>query len=275
MTFLLAYLLAAAIGYIGYRGHALTVGGACTACLVGGTIFGFGGLAWAALLVLFFVSSSLLSFFKAQDAGKQRAAETFDKGGTRDAWQVIANGGVAASAAFLSYFFLLTSPFFCGAFLGALGAATADTWATEIGVLSKQQPRLISTFAPVQAGTSGGVTALGTWAALAGALFIGLCAALISALPLETHLVSAPPALLLATLVGGTAGSLADSLLGATVQAGYYCPTCDRPTESRVHRCGTSTTLVHGYAWITNDLVNLAATATGAIVGGVILGMLG
>lgn len=270
MIFLLAYLLAAAIGYIGYRGHALTAGGAVAACVVGGTIFGFGGLAWAVLLVLFFVSSSLLSFFKASDTVKQRAAEMFDKGGTRDAWQVVANGGIAALVAFLSYWYPLD--FFLGAFLGALGAATADTWATEIGVLSKQQPRLISTFAPVQAGTSGGITALGSGAALIGALSIGLCAAFMSAVIVDARLAGSAPTLVLPALIGGTAGSLTDSLLGATVQAGYYCPTCNKPTESRIHQCGTSTKLVQGYPWINNDLVNLAATGTGAVIGGLILG---
>lgn len=272
MTFLLAYLLAAITGYIGYRVRALTGGGAVAACVVGGTIFGFGGLAWAVLLLLFFASSSLLSFFRAADARKQRAAETFDKGGTRDAWQVSANGGVAALAAFLYYFY--PSSLLLGAFVGALGAATADTWATEIGVLSRQQPRLISTLAPVQAGTSGGVTTLGTGAALAGALFTGLSAALLST-PLAgaaigASFVGAPLALMLAALVGGLAGSLTDSLLGATVQAVYYCLACNKPTESRVHKCGDATTLIRGYTWINNDLVNLAATLTGAAIGGLV-----
>ena len=59
---------------------------------------------------------------------------------------------------------------------------------------------------------------------------------------------------------------LADSLLGATLQASYFCPQCNKPTESRVHRCGTPTTLVRGQSWITNDVVNLAGTLVGALV---------
>lgn len=231
---------------------------------MGGTVFGFGGIAFAVLLVLFFASSSLLSFFKASSSAKRKAAETFDKGGTRDAWQVLANGGVAALAAFLLYF--LPSPFFLGAFLGALGATTADTWATEIGVLSPQQPRLISTFARVQAGTSGGVTWLGTTAAVAGALFIGSGAALLAgAWPQHS-----PFMLMVVAVVGGTAGSFADSLLGATLQAGYYCLVCEKPTESWLHRCGATTQLVRGYSWLNNDLATLA----GALVGACLLGVL-
>ena len=60
---------------------------------------------------------------------------------------------------------------------------------------------------------------------------------------------------------------LADSLLGATRQASYFCPQCNKPTESRIHRCGTPTTHVRGVRWITNDVVNLAGTLVGALAG--------
>lgn len=268
---LFAYLLAAVVGYLGYRARALSASGAVAACLVGGMVFGFGGLPSAVLLVLFFASSSLLSFFKAQDPAKSKAAETFDKGGRRDAAQVIANGGAAAFSALLAYFF--PAPFFMGAFLGSIATATADTWATELGVLSKRQPRLVTTGTPVQAGTSGGVTLQGTLASAGGALLIGLSASI--------FLFATPGAqtdnalvVLMVALFGGVAGSFFDSLLGATVQASYFCPACNKPTESKVHRCGTRTTLVRGAGWINNDLVNLAATLFGGLVGGAIASIL-
>jgi uncharacterized protein (TIGR00297 family) len=295
-SLLLAYLLAAAIAYAGYRARALTVGGAVAACLVGGTIFAFGGLAWAVVLVFFFVSSSALSFLKSADERKQRAAQTFEKGGRRDAAQVLANGGVAACLAALlpvstvygPLLFLLNarSPnadnyvsevqfaafVLFAAFAGALGAATADTWATEIGVLSKRQPRLMTTGKTVLVGTSGGVTWLGTGASALGALALGLVAAAVALTDrslASSYVVGFRPALivLLSGMMGGIVGSLVDSLLGATVQAAYVCPTCGVPTESRVHRCGTPTQRVRGLAFVNNDLVNLAATLTGAIVG--------
>jgi uncharacterized protein (TIGR00297 family) len=262
-----AYALAGAIGYAGYRAHALTPGGALAACLVGGTIFGFGGLPWAALLVLFFVSSSALSFVAANHPRKRRAAEQFDKGSTRDAVQVLANGGVPAIAALL---YGLNAPpdpsLWLAAFVGALAAATADTWATEIGVLSPTPPRLLTTGRPAEPGTSGAVTLLGTSAALVGGLLIGLIAALLAAFP-NTGLPTLPASTtILAGLVGGGAGMLADSLLGATLQASYRCPACGTPTESRIHRCGTPAVLVRGHPLITNDAVNIAGTLTGALV---------
>ncbi len=276
---LVAYLAAAAVALLGYYARALSLSGAIAACIVGGTVLGFGGWAHAIMLGLFFASSSALSFFKGSDARKQRAAETFDKGGRRDAAQVLANGGVAALLAVLSAITPDTTfgaTIFC-AYTGSLAAATADTWATEIGVLSRRQPRMITTGRAVAPGTSGGVTWLGSGASVAGALFMGMAASLLASTPLITlHLQHQSDILTLvwSGLVGGTLGALADSLIGATLQASYYCPHCNKPTESRVHKCGTQTELIRGVRWINNDAVNLAATAIGALTSGALCSVL-
>jgi uncharacterized protein (TIGR00297 family) len=194
---LAAYAVAALVGYGGYRAHALSASGAVAACVVGGTIFGFGGLAWAVLLVLFFVSSSALSFVKSENERKRRAAAIFEKGGRRDAAQVLANGGVAAAMALVWGLGLGAAAFY--AFVGSLAAATADTWATEIGVLSRREPRLITTGRRVQPGTSGGVTLLGSGASFGGALVMGLAAMLAVAVG-QVSVVSAASAWILAAL---------------------------------------------------------------------------
>ncbi len=260
------------MAYVGFRAKALSRSGAVAAMLTGGTILGFGGLPWALLLVFFFASSSLLSFFKHDDSHKVEAARTFEKGGRRDAAQVIANGGVAALLALLSRFVPATmSVALLYAFTASLAAATADTWATELGTLSKTAPRLITTGRRVAAGTSGGVTWLGSAATALGALALGTVAAALwwteQSAPQNTLNTGDPLALLMAGLIGGIIGSAADSILGATVQASYFCDVCRKPTESRTHHCGTATTLVRGHAWVTNDLVNGAATLIGALVG--------
>lgn len=265
-----AYLAAAVVAYGAYRYAALTRSGGLAGLIVGGTILGFGGLLWAILLTFFFASSSLLSFAKRKDARKRQAAEMFEKGGRRDATQVIANGGVAAVAALLSRFIDPGLEYACfGAFAGALAASTADTWATELGVLSKASPRLITTGKQVIRGTSGAVTWLGSSASLVGAFSIATVAAagLLAGLPAPHRSIFT---LFAATLLGGVMGSLADSLLGATVQAAYWCPFCEKPTESQFHTCGTPTQLRHGVPGINNDLVNLLATLVGAVVGGAV-----
>jgi uncharacterized membrane protein len=134
----------------------------------------------------------------------------------------------------------------------------ADTWATELGVLSKNLPRLITNGKAVERGTSGAVSLPGSLAALGGAALIGLTAGLFS-------LKAEPLRLAGAAILGGLAGSFFDSLLGATVQAIYYCPACQKETERHPrHLCGTETSLRRGWRWLNNDVVNFACSLVGA-----------
>jgi uncharacterized protein (TIGR00297 family) len=253
---------AAAAGVVavtGYRHRALSRSGAIAATVTGGSVVGGGGWWWGATLVAFFVTSSALSRLS-----RNRGEAITVRGSRRDVVQVLANGGVATMLA-ASQPFVSTSdrPLVFAAFAGSLAAVTADTWATEIGSRSRGRPRSIVSGRPVAPGTSGGVTPLGSVGALAGALLIGGVAWL------GTALGWAPGAawLLPATLLSGVAGAFADSLLGATVQASYRCPTCEQLTERAIHRCGSPTRPVSGFRWITNDVVNLAAALLGAVVG--------
>ncbi|MBE9472102.1 MAG: DUF92 domain-containing protein, partial [Chloroflexi bacterium] len=256
--------LSLVIGVIGYRGGALSGSGVVGALITGTLILGLGGWEWGVMLVAFFVSSSVLSFYHARD--KQELAEKFAKGHQRDLGQALANGGLAALLALLSK--LLPLPgggregIWFVACAGAMAAVNADTWATELGVLSPRSPRLITTGRRVEVGASGGITWLGTVASLGGALFIGLLGGL-GALVLRQGW-DAAGALLLAAAVGGLAGSLGDSLLGASVQAIYWCDACEKETERKVHRCGTETRLLRGWRWLGNDMVNFIASAVGA-----------
>lgn len=194
----------------------LTRRGAAAALAVGvATLWGFGWRGFA-LLLAFFVSGSLLT----QEA----------RGRQRNERQVLANGGVAALAALAGSW---------AAFAGALAAATADTWATEIGRRSRISPRLITSGKPVAPGTDGGVTLLGTAGGIVGGGFIaGLSAWLPGAMATATD--PGHPVWFWSVIAGaGTLGMLLDSVLGATVQG-----------KTR---------------WLDNDAVNLAATLGGAV----------
>jgi uncharacterized protein (TIGR00297 family) len=263
VRFIVGTLGAALIVTLARRRRALSPDGAIAAIVVGAVIVGAGGWWWGAVLLAFFTSSSALSRLR-----HERQPAVAARGAERDAVQVTANGGIPAIIAALG---LITTGdldavrFAC--FVGAIAAVTADTWATEIGRFSRVAPRLITSGRVVAPGVSGGLTPLGTGASGAGALLIGSLAAAGAA---AGWAVGLPWPLLLGTTGAGLTGSLLDSLLGATLQAGYRCPKCGQLTERTRHACGTTTELVRGRAWITNDMVNVAASLAGALVGGAV-----
>lgn len=245
-------LLASLIALAAQRARALAPSGALVAMIVG-TMAIAAGWSWGTMLVAFFVLSTLLTRFRAATK-LQRTDSIIAKGGARDAWQVLANGGVyAVSAAGAA---LAPHPLWLALGAGALAAATADTWATEIGTLAPGRPRSIVGGHRVPPGTSGGVSTLGTMGAVAGSVVVG---ALAWALGWGTPIAAA-------AVAAGVAGSLADSLLGATVQARRWCARCSAATERIVHRCGDRTRFAGGVSWLDNDAVNLAATVVGALV---------
>lgn len=244
--------LAFAAAAIAWRARALTKGGAVAAFAVGTAVFAAGG--WRAALVLFafFIPSALLS-----RVGRERKASLAEIGkhGARDAWQVLANGGIAALCALLA---TRGGAAFAAAFAGAFAAAAGDTWGTEIGTLARGAPRSIVTLRPVATGISGGVTVTGTLATVAGA-------AVVAGVARWTGVAG-----FWAVAAGGIAGALFDSALGATLQAQRWCARCNCACETDPHSCGSPADLRRGAAWIENDAVNLAATVCGALVAGAI-----
>ena len=223
----------------------LTPRGGLAAWLVGTLVLAGTGWAGGAVLAAFFVSSTLVSRLAPPPP------ELDPKGNRRDARQVLANGGLAAALALVGRqdpglgLWLVT---------GTLASAAADTWATSVGALSRTPPRSIVGGQRVPRGASGGITP-------AGSLGAALGAALVSAVAVAA---GAPAVLLPAGTLVGFLGMAADSLLGATLQARFHCPACDRPSEWPVHRCGTPTIHRGGISWLDNDAVNGAATALAA-----------
>jgi uncharacterized protein (TIGR00297 family) len=241
--------VAIAIALAAHRARALSASGAVAAVVVG-TMSSAAGLSWAAMVIAFFVASTLLGRIRA-DIRARRIGAIVAKGGARDAGQVLANGGVFAAAAVGQLLHPSISWLALGG--GALASAAADTWATEIGSLTSRPPRDILRWNPVPPGTSGGVTLAGTMASVAGSAFVAAMAGL----------AGWPPQAVLGILIGGIAGSLADSILGAAAQVRRWCDRCDSGTEQTVHICGTGTRVSGGVSWIDNDTVNLISVALG------------
>jgi uncharacterized protein (TIGR00297 family) len=262
--FYLGLLLSSVVGAVGYWRRALSPGGLLGAIVVGTLTFGFGGWIWGVLLITFFASSSWMSHFRRE--AKATVTGQFAKGSRRDLGQALANGGLGAILAVA--FARNPDPLLFAAFLGVMASVNADTWATELGVLSRVPPRLITTGQVVPPGTSGGITRLGLWASLAGALLIGSVAtALVQAQSLlgGDGWALRPATYPLLAVVGGLVGSLFDSVLGASVQGIYYCDRCNKETEHPRHHCGEPARLLRGWAWLNNDVVNFASSMLGGM----------
>lgn len=246
----LGLAISAAVALASWRLGALAGRGAIAATLVGTAVLA--PLGWPGLVILgtFFVSSSVVGRLAAtaRNDREELARET------RNARQVLANGGFAALGALAEF----RTPGL-GLWLATIGFAAAggDTWATALGSLSPRPPRDLLRWRQVPAGRSGGVTWFGSSGGLLGAALVGLAAST----------VGAPPRLFLAAALVGGGAMLLDSALGSALQGRFRCERCGEETERAVHRCGAPTTPVGGLRWLDNDVVNAVATGCAVLVG--------
>lgn len=215
-------ILLLVVGAFTYNRKALDLWGTLAMIIMGIIIIFSAGINWLLLILIFLILSLIAtrqSKYYKQNLGIYE--------GKRTAKNVISNGVVAfIMAAFGGYYLPLV-----GGFIGAIATATADTLASEIGIL--QKPRLITTMRKVAPGTDGAVSVLGTVVGIIGAAIIGFSAFLLG-------IISDPILSLKIAVISGTIGCFMDSILGAVFERRNF---------------------------INNEHVNLLATITGAIVG--------
>ena len=255
----LALALSAAMALLAWRVGSLRIDGAIMACGIGASALCV-SWSWGAYLIMWFVLASTLS--RIGRARKvERTREVVVKGDQRDARQVLANGGVfglcALTALILGIDGAQHRSFVAIAAAASLAASGADTWSTEIGTLLGGAPWSVRTWRHVPPGTSGAITIAGSVAGLVGAAVLAGIAASMGMLT---------SSLVPTVAIGGAAGAMCDTLLGAFVQERRHCLACALDTEQHTHRCGTATSLVGGMRRLDNDLVNLLCSLTGALV---------
>ena len=211
------------LGFITYKRKSLDFFGSAVMVIMGIVIIFSAGANWLLLIILFLVMSLIATKYS-----KKYKMSLGEFEGRRTSKNVISNGVVACFMAAFGGYYLP----FVGGFIGAIATATADTLASEIGVLDAH-PRLITTLQKVDPGTNGAVSPLGTGIAIVGAAIIGIAAWILG-------IVANPFSAILVSVVSGTVGCFMDSILGAVFEN-------------------------HGF--LTNEHVNLIATIVGAIVG--------
>lgn len=279
-----AVLGAMAVALVGYRKKSLSYTGALAAVFVGCGTIGC-SLRFGLTLLAFFFSSSKLTQYK--EEVKAQIDDNHKSGGQRDWIQVFCNALVPTLIA-IAYGALAgcvdvplgPSPhldplradiitLLMGAFLGYYACCCGDTWASELGTLSKDTPRLITTLRPVRKGTNGGVSLLGLSASIAGGLFVGLVFYVAGIVSPTLWIFDAQQELALSQwkliplgLLAGLFGSLLDSLLGATLQFTGYDPV----KEKVVSKPGPGIVHISGMRLLSNNMVNLiSASLTSAL----------
>lgn len=214
----------------------LTLGGGAMAGLIALTVVLAQGWPWLVPLFAFLISGVLLGKLN------KNARTDAKHGKPRDAVQVFCNGGIYAIAACL--------PSSCSpAFMmwTSVSVAMSDTWASELGMRFGGRPFDLATYSTLDRGVSGGITWVGCLGGVIGATLMGTIVGLLFM----------PPALLkdmafMVVFCGtvGTAGMLLDSWLGANMQARY---------DDGAGLRDQGTRRVSGFAWMTNDMVNLVS----------------
>ncbi|KAI5094241.1 transmembrane protein 19 [Silurus meridionalis] len=248
--------------------------GGCLGALLVGFILTLANTSFLAALFAFFITSTKLTRWRG--AVKKRIDSEYKEGGQRNWIQVFCNGGVPTELALLymievgpgeipvDFTMQYSASWMCLSLLGALACSTGDTWASEVGpVLSKSQPRLITTWKEVPAGTNGGVTAVGVGASLLGGATVGM-AYFISQLLLVSDLHQAAPQwpLVVYGATAGFLGSLLDSLLGAVMQYSGY----DESTGKVVNAEAPNVRWICGKPILDNNGVNLFSSVLIALI---------
>lgn len=237
---------------VAYYLRAITFSGLLVATLLGVSLYVLGGWCSFAALVLFFILGSTVSRI---GKGKKAAAHALhERKGARSIAQVLANG--LPGLLFAAVYRIGANQSCQLAVLACFAATMADTFSSEIGILSKKAPISIVTRKPIQRGMSGGITLLGLFGAALGALTVSMLAIPQFGMPG-----------MWAVIAAGVAGSIIDSVLGATCQAKYQLGEDSQQLTERKSVNGTPLKLVKGIRWVNNDVVNFVS----AFISGLLL----
>lgn len=243
VPYIIGLLLSLSVAFVAYKKRSLTLSGFITASIVGMLFYVFGTfIAWS-ILIFFFISSSIISKFNKNEKEKYG----------RDYIQVISNSIV--SLFFLTLYYFLHDLTYLVVAVVAIAASTADTWASEIGSLSKGKTYSILTFKAMEKGLSGAVSMLGVVASFLGALMISL---MFSALYFLTEEFS------VIITISGFFGSILDSYLGVFLQAKYKDIKSGKIAEMISNT--EQFILISGKKFINNSTVNFIMVLTISVV---------
>lgn len=252
-TLVIGFIFAGSFAYIAWYRNQVSCEGALAGLGTALLILASSGVNGLIILFAFFISSSILGKINRNFRNTLNLDLISQKGSRRDSLQVLANCGFGLFASIL--YAIHGHPLYLLAFGVSFAAASADTWASELGVLNRKKPVSILTFQQMELGLSGAISPLGLIASAAGSFFIAFLAMLLFRHDISLMSNSEKVLLLFLIALGGLSGSLIDSLFGATLQAQYRCAktgiTTEHPKSGEIQNQH-----IRGLTWMTNDLVN-------------------
>ncbi len=266
------------IGALSYRLHFVDISGLISAFVVGFTVWYTGGPAAFTILLFYFIAAGIATKFKYK--AKARLGIAQEAKGKRSWKNVFGSGTIPmlfSIGVYLSRQLAVQGlvdpalPFWVfGGYVGAVSTIAADTLASELGVFSKNKPRLITNLRRrVPTGTIGGVSLLGEIVALFAGTLIGYMLVLFAVFAPPLIPVSSPEQiyyLMPLAILTAFVGCNMDSLVGATLQNRYVCEICGMITDKEFH-CGYETKYVGGFKRLSNFVVNFSSSGTGATFG--------
>ena len=230
----IAVLLPSILALVALFKNKLTYAGLISAWLMAIIITYCGGLYPSIALALTFILTILSDNLKKKK----------DKDGKRTAYQMISNVLTCTLCTILYYY--KQNDMFIVMYYAVLGGSLADTLASSIGALAKGTTYDPLTFRKMSKGESGAISTLGLAASVIGGMIVGGIHYLNGGWSYEYIII----------IIMSTLGSYVDSVMGAYLQGKFKCSKCNKQVEEDKH-CGRKTKLINGYAFMTNDTVNL------------------
>ncbi len=243
------------LSVISVRKKYLTLGGALLANLFGLIIIFLVGIASFLLILIAFIAANLATSYRIEEKIKLKLV--IAKKPIRDWKNVSGNGLPILIFSILEYIYGLDK--LTLAFVASISTFLSDTMSTEIGVLSRKEPVLITSLRSTHKGRSGAISLEGTLIGIISSLMFSLIA---------FYLVNHANFLEFVFIVtfSSVLANFLDSFLGATLQACYFCNKCNMFSEEKIHVCGSLCNHVSGVKFINNHMVNFLSILAGGIV---------
>jgi uncharacterized protein (TIGR00297 family) len=249
LWYLLTTLTALTISFQAYTSKKLTKNASITAFFMGTTTLSLQPVIGIQILTLFFLGKIVTKIGKTK---KSKIEENFSQ--QRDSYQVLANGGISWFLTVLFYFGWIDANFAKSMSLFAISAATGDTFSSELGILSEQTPRMITSFKKVPRGTNGGVTSFGVLAAGLGGCLVGLVTCFVQ---FEISFVT-----ICLGVLSGITGSTIDSILGAVLEFSGL----NTKTGKVVDKTGQNVEVIQNRSILSGNSVNFISSLATALI---------